>query len=171
MCQGGSIKKEKSGKKKSKPWLHWCSMINKSFESLIVAPHNSTISLVKHAVDRRSLSIPRSTVLPSRPFVHRSNRCNVICSENIIPRYVCNVEIVNSASFIAADACASLPVIYVSNLNVMNIIAYVFCYYWKYFLKIFLPIYVVVVVVVVREYRLFILNCNLYWNTGTSLSF
>lgn len=112
---------------------------DKSFGSLIVAPHNSTISLVKH-VDRRSLSIPRWSTVPSRPFVHRSNRCNVICSENIIPRYVCNVEIVNSASFIAADACASLLVIYVSNLNVMNIIAYVFCYYWKYFLKIFLSI-------------------------------
>lgn len=134
---------------------------DKSFGSLIVAPHNSTISLVKH-VDRRSLSIPRWSAVYRRGLLS-TGRTGVTL---FVPKILYRAMFAMSKLWIQRVSLRPMLVLrfqlftfqiwtsWISSHMYSVITENIF---WK-----FSSLYVVVVVVV-REYRLFILNCNLYW--------
>lgn len=135
---------------------------DKSFGSLIVAPHNSTISLVKH-VDRRSLSIPRWSTVYRRGLLS-TGRTGVTL---FVPKILYRAMFAMSKLWIQRVSLRPMLVLrfqlftfqiwtsWISSHMYSVITENIF---WK-----FSSLYVIVVVVVVREYRLFILNCNLYW--------
>lgn len=135
---------------------------DKSFGSLIVAPHNSTISLVKH-VDRRSLSIPRWSAVYRRGLLS-TGRTGVTL---FVPKILYRAMFAMSKLWIQRVSLRPMLVLrfqlftfqiwtsWISSHMYSVITENIF---WK-----FSSLYVVVVVLVVREYRLFILNCNLYW--------
>lgn len=140
---------------------------DKSFETLIVAPHNSTISLVKH-VDRGSLSIPRHSAPCTvyRRGLLSTGRTGVTL---FVPKILYRAMFAMSKLWIQRVSLRPMLVLrfqlftfqiwtsWISSHMYSVITENIF---WK-----FSSLWVVVVVIVMREYRLFILNCNLYWNT------